>query len=76
MISVCNSKRIEMTPSSPNATIEQNTSGTQSGSVQIHLRLPISDATNLKRCADERGQTISAFVRFVLRYYSERNRLR
>jgi hypothetical protein len=37
--------------------------------VQVHLRLRKADADTLKNCAEERGQTLSAFVRFLLRRY-------
>jgi hypothetical protein len=70
---------VRMAPSSPNAIkatsspLSADPRQTGDGSVQVHLRLPTPDA-NLKQCADERGQTLSAFVRFLLRRYCERER--
>ena len=38
-------------------------------SEQIHLRMAASEAEYLRALAEERDQTISATVRFLLRFY-------
>jgi hypothetical protein len=43
--------------------------GPARGSVQIHLRLAPGDAARLKELARERDQSLSAAVRFLLRFY-------
>ena len=45
-------------------------SSLKSSSVQVHLRLTARDAELLKRCAERRDQTISGFVRSLVRVYS------
>lgn len=45
----------------------------QTGSEQVHLRLCKTDADTLRRLARERDQTVSAFVRHMLRGFLEKD---
>lgn len=57
-------------PRTPDNGGQDLTSRLQS-SVQVHLRLPKADADALKKFAEERGQTLSAFIRLLLRRYRD-----
>ncbi len=53
---------------------KNSNSGAASQTVQVHLRLPAADADLLKQFANERNQTLSGFVRSLLRSFRNAQR--
>jgi len=52
--------------------LELPNSAPSQGSVQLHIRLSAADAELLRNLAKEREQTLSGFIRFLLRPFRRR----